>query len=69
MGAAICIGLNFVLIPIYGIIGSAIVTIITVAFAGFLANVFIPTYRPIFRLQLKALFLGWKELFKIRTLF
>lgn len=66
IGCLICISLNLLLIPIYGIIGSAWVTIITVAFTGCLANIFIPPYHGIMKMQLKALFGGWKDILNIK---
>lgn len=68
VGCLVCVGLNFVLIPTYGIIGSAIVTIITVFTSGFIANLFIPAYRHIFTMQIKALILGWKDILNIKSL-
>lgn len=69
MGCILCIILNYLLIPRYGIIGSAIVTIITVLFTGCFANVFIPCYHNIMRIQLYAMFLGWKELSYFKEIF
>lgn len=66
IGCLICIGLNLILIPRYGVIGSAWVTIVTVAFTGCLANIFIPPYHGIMKMQLKALFLGWKDIINIK---
>lgn len=68
LGCLICIGLNFLLIPQYGVIGSAWVTIITVTFTGCFANIFIPPYYKIMKIQLRALFTGWKDLLYIKTL-
>lgn len=61
IGCLICIVLNYLFIPQFGIIGSAVVTIITVLFTGCLANIFIPSYYDIMKIQLYAIFLGWKE--------
>jgi O-antigen/teichoic acid export membrane protein len=61
-GCIVCIALNLILIPKYGVVGSAYVTIITLLVSGFLANYIIPPYRHIFWLECKALVLGWKEL-------
>lgn len=61
-GCVVCVILNLILIPKYGIIGSAFVTIITLFVSGFLANYLIPPYRHIFKMECKALVLGWKEL-------
>lgn len=61
-GCIVCVVLNLLLIPMYGIVGSAFVTIITLFVSGFLANYLIPPYRHIFKMECKALILGWKEL-------
>ena len=61
-GCLVCIVLNLILIPKYGVVGSAYVTIITLLVSGFLANYIIPPYRHIFWLECKALVFGWKEL-------
>lgn len=68
IGCLICVGFNLLLIPRYGVIGSAWVTILTVTFTGCFANIFIPQYHKIMKIQLKALFLGWKELIHIKML-
>lgn len=62
MGCVLCIVLNYLLIPKYGIIGSAAITIITVLFTGCFSNIFIPCYHSVMKIQLYAIFLGWKEL-------
>ena len=62
LGCFLCIILNYYLLPIYGIVGSAAVTIFTVLFTGTLSNVLIPQYHSIFKIQMYALFFGWKEL-------
>lgn len=61
-GCLVCVVLNFVLIPKYGVVGSAFVTIITLFVSGFLANYLIPPYRHIFKMECKALLYGWQEL-------
>lgn len=68
IGCLICISLNLLLIPKYGILGSAWVTIITVTFTGCLANIFIPPYHSIMKIQLHAIFGGWKDLINIKKL-
>lgn len=64
----VCIGLNYILIPQYGALGSAYVTIITLLFAGCFANVLIPPYHKILKIELYALFMGWKEIINIKRL-
>lgn len=67
-GCVVCIGLNLVLIPRYGICGSALVTVVTVLVSGWLIHLLIPPYRKYFTYQLKAIFLGWKSMFQIKQL-
>lgn len=68
MGCIMCILLNLILIPQYGTIGSAWVTIFTLLISGFIGNFAIKPYRPIAILQLKALFTGYKELKNIKKM-
>ena len=68
IGCAVCVGMNFLLIPRFGIVGSAWATIFTVAFTGCLANAFIPPYHPIMKIQIKSLLFGWRELLGARKL-
>ena len=68
LGCIICVALNYFMIPRYGIIGSAVATIITVAFTGCFANIFIPSYHNVMKIQLYALFCGWKEMVYFKNL-
>lgn len=65
----VCIGCNYLLIPRWGIVGSAWATIITVMFTSGIANIFIPRYHHIFKMQCKSLFMGWKDVAQIRQIF
>lgn len=69
MGCLVCIGLNLLVIPKYGIVGSAWVTIATVFISGSLANIFIPPYYNMLKLQIYAIFYGWKELIYFKSIF
>lgn len=62
LGCFLCVLLNYLFIPKYGIIGSATVTVITVFFTGFISNIFIPSYHKILKLQIYAIFFGWKDI-------
>lgn len=66
VGCALCVILNYLLIPVLGIIGSAWVTIITVIVSGYIVNAFIPAYREIFKSQCKSVLWGWKSLYNFR---
>lgn len=60
VGCAATIISNLILIPVIGLMGAAISTLIGLIIANFLAHYFIPTYRNIFFIQcrsLKALFI------------
>ena len=67
LGCAACVILNYILLPVYGIIGSAWVAILTTLIAGWLGNILIPSYRGIFKLQVYSVFCGWKELKYFRS--
>ncbi len=68
MGCFTCVLLNWLIIPYYGIIGSAFVTLITIAISGCFANAIIPPYWYMFRLEIKALLKGWKELVYFKSI-
>ncbi len=65
LGCGVCILLNLLFIPRYGIIGSAIVTIITTLFVGWIANLLIPPYWRFFCFQTKGVLFGWRELLRM----
>lgn len=68
LGCIVCITLNLILLPRYGIVAAAWVAILSNIAAGYVADLFIPSYRHLFRMQSYALFCGWKELFKTRQI-
>lgn len=67
-GCIVCVGLNYMLLPRYGIIASAFIAILSNIAAGYLADAIIPAYRHLFIRQTKALFIGWLDLFKLKNL-
>ncbi|MDO5341214.1 MAG: flippase [Bacteroidia bacterium] len=67
-GCLICVIFNLLLIPRFGTEGAAVVAILSNLSAGYIADLFIPQYRHLFRMQSKALLLGWKDIFKIKSL-
>lgn len=67
MSCVVCVVCNYFFLPRWGIEGSAWATIVTVMFTGGLANLFIPRYHHIFRMQMRAIFLGWKDLYKLKS--
>ena len=68
LGCVFCICLNLLLIPSLGVIGAAIVAILSNIVAGYVSDLLIPTYRHIFKMQTKAIFCGWLDLLKIKTI-
>lgn len=60
ISCGLCVGLNLVFIPVFGAIGAAWVSVITLIVASSFANIFIPPYHPLLREQLKCLVYGWK---------
>ena len=68
LGCVVCVGLNWILLPRYGAIAAAVVTVVTNIIAGYMADLLIPAYRHIFRQQTKALLLGWRNLVHIKQL-
>jgi PST family polysaccharide transporter len=57
-GAIINVAMNLYLIPRYGAMGAAIATVVSYAISGVFANFFSARTRPIFYMQMRALFLG-----------
>lgn len=62
IGCVVCIGLNLVLIPRYGVTGAAVASVITAICTGYFSHVFIPTYRSYFYTQTYSFILGWKDI-------
>lgn len=62
IGCVVSVGLNLLLIPVWGIVGSAVATVITMAFSGYFSHFFIKRYHYLLPVQTKALFFGWKRL-------
>ncbi|MBC8394253.1 MAG: flippase [Deltaproteobacteria bacterium] len=62
IGCIVSVALNYLLIPIWGIIGSAVATVMTMAFSGYFSHFFIKPYRHLVPIQTKALLFGWKRL-------
>ena len=69
IGCIVCILLNLLLIPKYGVIGAAISSVITAFCTGYLSHAIIPQYRHIFKLQTRSILQGWKNIVNIKSLF
>lgn len=65
IGCVICVVSNYLLIPKFGVVGSAYATLVTVAFSGCIGNLFIPPYKHFFKQQISSLFLGPIRLMKL----
>lgn len=68
LGCIVCIGLNVIFIPKYGVIACAYISVLAALISGFLAHIFIPEYRLLFYSQIKCLFLGWLDILRIRKI-
>ena len=68
MGCIVCVVLNYLLLPRYGIMAVAVVAIVSNVTAGYLADAIIPAYRHLFVRQTKALLWGWKDVIKAKDL-
>ena len=62
IGCVVCIGLNLLLIPRYGVTGAAVASVITAICTGYFSHLFIPTYRSYFYTQTYSFILGWTDL-------
>lgn len=64
-GCIVCVVLNLLLLPSYGVLAAAFVAIASNVAAGYLADALIPAYRHLFVMQTKALAFGWKDTFNM----
>jgi O-antigen/teichoic acid export membrane protein len=65
IGCITSIGLNLLLIPLWGVKGAVITSVITAFCTGFLSHIFIPRYHTILRMQIVCVLIGWKDLLSI----
>lgn len=63
-GCLMSVVLNLILIPPFGIIGSAWATLATLCVAGYLSNLIVPPYRYLFGLQTASILSGWRRILK-----
>lgn len=68
LGCIVCVVLNLVFLPKYGVIFAAISAIISNLTAGYLADAIIPPYRHLFVIQTKSLLTGWTNIFRMKKL-
>lgn len=67
-GCIVCVGLNILLLPRYGVIAAAFVAILSNLAAGYVADIFVPQFRHLFKRQTFALFMGWKDVCNVKRL-
>lgn len=67
-GCVVCLSLNYFLLPYYGITAAAYISILSLVCAGYIANLFVPSYHHLFRYQTKALLTGWKDIVHFKQL-
>ena len=68
IGCVVCIILNYIFIPRWGIVGSSMAAVLTMFFSGYLSHFVIKKYRYLVPIQTKALFFGWKRGLKLLTM-
>ena len=66
LGCLVCVMLNYALLPRYGALAAAFVSIASNIAAGYLADALIPAYRHLFVCQSRTLLTGWRVLFYFR---
>lgn len=62
LGCIVCVALNLLLLPKFGIVGAAITAIASNIAAGYIADIIIPQYRHLFRMQTTTVLCGWRSL-------
>lgn len=65
IGCFISVMLNLLLIPLWGIIGSALATVITYSFSGYFSHFFIKPYNYLIRIQSFSIIFGWNSIYKM----
>lgn len=68
LGCIVCVVMNYLLLPRYGIMAAAIVAIASNIMAGYVADAIIPQFRHIFVRQTKALLFGWCDMIRIKSI-
>jgi O-antigen/teichoic acid export membrane protein len=68
-GCIVCVLLNYLLLPSYGMIAAAFVSIASNIAAGYLADAIVPAYRHLFVCQTKTLATGWRDLTHVKNIF
>lgn len=66
LGCAVCVGLNWYLLPRYGVVAAAVISIVSNVVAGYLADAMIPAYRHLFVMQTRSLLFGAKDILSIK---
>jgi Na+-driven multidrug efflux pump len=61
VGCFVSIGLNWWLIPVWGVRGSAVAMVLSVACAGFFSHYTIRPYRFLAPIQWRAILKGWRS--------
>ena len=66
IGCLVSLCMNLLLIPIFGILGSAITIVLAFTFSGYFSHLFIGPYKFLFKLQTKSIMIGWKTMFNLK---
>lgn len=66
IGCIVCVGMNYLLLPRYGVVAAAVVAILSNIASGYLADCIIPQYRHLFIMQTKTILFGWRSLGNVK---
>lgn len=66
IGCFVAVTLNYILIPYWGVIGSAWAALITFIVTGYISHLFIRPYRFMFKVQSASFVFGWKMIYRIK---
>lgn len=66
LGCVVCIALNWYLLPRYGVVAAAVISIVSNVVAGYLADAMIPAYHHLFVMQTKSLIFGIKDVMLVK---
>lgn len=65
VGSVVCVVLNYLLLPRFGVIAAAWIAIVSNLAAGYFSSIFIPAYRHTFVCQTRCLLFGWKDMIRL----
>lgn len=68
LGCTVCVIMNYLMLPRYGIMAASLIAIASNIMAGYIADAIIPQFRHIFVRQTKAIMFGWHDMIRIKSI-